>query len=108
MHRRTFLASAASAAAAAAPKRTPVAAIITCYFRNSHADVFIGNIFRGFWWEGKRHESEIEIPAMYLEQTPATDIGVAEAAKHGVIRKPTVAVEPCAHADRDAAKRKRT
>ncbi len=89
MLRRTFLASAA--AVAAAPKRTPVAAIITCYFRNSHADVFIGNIFRGFHWEGKRHESEIEIPAMYLEQTPATDIGVAEAAKNGVVRKATVA-----------------
>jgi hypothetical protein len=92
MHRRTFLAgAAASLHAAAPPNRTPVAAIITCYYRNSHADVFIGNMLRGFWWEGKPHESELVIPAMYLEQTPATDIGVAEANKYGIVRKPTVA-----------------
>lgn len=65
--------------------------MITTYFRNSHADVFIGNILRGYYWEGKRHESELEIAAMHIEQTPSsTDIGRAEAAKHGIPMMPTV------------------
>ena len=59
----------------AAPPRTKVAAIITAYYRNSHADVFVGNILRGYYWEGKPHQSEVEIAAMYIDQTPSTDIG---------------------------------
>src|SRR5262245_21831391 len=88
MDRRTFLFS--SAGALAAPARTKIAAIITAYYRNSHADVFIGNMLRGYYWEGKRHESALEIAAMYIAQTPSTDIGKAEAASHGIPVKPGV------------------
>jgi len=90
MERRSFL-SAAGAAAGAAMPRTKVAAIVTCYFRNSHADVFLGNMLRGFYWEGQPHASRLEIAAMYLEQTPANDIGRAEAARYGIPLTPTVA-----------------
>ncbi|MFN0166114.1 MAG: hypothetical protein ACKV22_06755, partial [Bryobacteraceae bacterium] len=89
MNRRTFLA-ASGGAALGAPRRTRIAAIITVYFRNSHADVFIGNFLRGYHWEGKHHDSELEIAAAYLEQTPSTDIGLAELSKYHVPRKPTV------------------
>ncbi|MBK9166155.1 MAG: hypothetical protein IPM24_01685 [Bryobacterales bacterium] len=87
MNRRAFLASGLSLtgrAAIGAPPRTKIAAVITVYFRNSHADVFIGNMLRGFHWEGKRHESQLEVAAMSLEQTPPTDIGRAEAAARGI------------------------
>ena len=36
----------------AAPRRAKIAAVITAYYRNSHADVFIGNMLRGYYWEG--------------------------------------------------------
>jgi hypothetical protein len=88
MNRRTFLFS--GAAAVAAPRRAKIAAVITTYYRNSHADVFIGNMLRGFYWEGKPHASELEIVAMYLAQTPAADIGRAEAATHGIPLKASV------------------
>lgn len=91
MHRRTFLAASAAGSLSAAPARTKIAAVITTYFRNSHADVFIGNMLRGFYWEGKRHESELEIAAMHLVQAPpSTDIGKAEAAAHGIPMKASV------------------
>ncbi len=90
MNRRAFLAAGGGALLAAAG-RARIAAVITTYYRNSHADVFIGNILRGFYWEGKPHPSELEIAAMHLEQTPAaTDIGRAEAARHGIPLAPTV------------------
>src|SRR3954451_21722540 len=88
MDRRSFLIT--GVAALAAPARTEIAAIITAYYRNSHADVFIGNMLRGYYWEGKPHTSELEVAAMHIEQTPSTDIGRAEAARNGIPVKPTV------------------
>src|SRR5215212_2938460 len=83
MDRRTFLAASVGTALAA-PRPARIAAIITAYYRNSHADVFIGNMLRGYYWDGKPHKSELEIAAMHIEQTPGTDIGRAEAARHGI------------------------
>lgn len=84
MNRRSFLASTAGSAFAAPPNPTRIGAVITTYYRNSHADVFIGNMLRGFYWDGKPHKSELEIAAMHIVQTPATDIGRAQAASHGI------------------------
>lgn len=83
MQRRAFL-SAAGSPGLAAGRRAKIAAVITVYFRNSHADVFAGNILRGFYWEGRPHQSQLEITAMSLEQTPGTDIGRSEAARHRI------------------------
>src|ERR1700692_681189 len=88
MNRRIFLFT--GAAALAASRRAEIAAIITTYYRNSHADVFIGNMLRGYYWEGKPHESELEIVAMYLAQTPSTDTGREQATSHGIPIKATV------------------
>jgi hypothetical protein len=88
MDRRTFLIT--GAAAVASSRRAKIAAVITVYYRNSHADVFIGNMLRGYYWEGKRRDSGLKIAAMYLAQTPSSDIGRAEAASHGIPVKATV------------------
>jgi hypothetical protein len=88
MNRRTFLMT--GGAAMAASPRAKIAAVITAYYRNSHADVFIGNMLRGYYWEGKPHASALEIVAMYLAQAPSNDIGRAEAARHGIPMKATV------------------
>ena len=90
MTRRAFLAASSGAAALAASRRTKIAAIVTAYYRNSHADVFLRNMLRGYYWDGKPHESQLEIAAMYLEQKRANDIGVAEAARYSVPIKATV------------------
>ncbi len=90
MKRRTFLAAGGGAALAGASERAKIAAIITVYFRNSHADVFVGNILRGYYWEGRPHRSELEIAAMHLVQTASNDIGRGEAARHDIPLNPTV------------------
>jgi hypothetical protein len=89
MERRTFLMSA-GAALANQSDRVKIAAIITAYYRNSHADVFIGNMLRGYYWDGKPHQSGLQVATMHLEQTPSNDIGRAEAQKYGIPMKPTV------------------
>lgn len=90
INRRSFLAACGGSAALAAAARAKIAAVVTAYYRNSHADVFLGNMLRGYHWEGKRHESELEIATMYLAQTPANDIGRDEAGRHGISMKPSV------------------
>jgi len=90
MNRRSFVASAAGSVFAV-PVKTRIAAVVTAYYRNSHADVFIGNMLRGFYWDGKRHESELQVAGMYLAQTPANDIGREQADSYRVPMKRTVA-----------------
>ena len=65
MDRRTFLAVGGATALAAQP-RARIGAIVTAYYRNSHADVFLGNMLRGYYWNGKPHSSGLEIASMYL------------------------------------------
>ena len=61
-----------------------VAALVTEYFRGSHADVLITKTFEGYDLYGEPMESRIEIASMYLEQIDKIDIGVGLAAEHGV------------------------
>jgi hypothetical protein len=94
MRRRDFLPTvglAAAGAAGAQPPKTPIGAVVTAYYRNSHADVFVGNMLRGFHWGGRRRDGDLRIAAMYLEQAKSNDIGKAEAAKHGIPLVGTVA-----------------
>ena len=90
MQRRTFLAAGSGAALAATSERARIGAVITVYYRNSHADVYVGNMLRGFYWDGKPHPSQLEIAAMHLVQTPSNDIGRAAAAQHGIPLRATV------------------
>lgn len=82
MNRRGFLVTG-TAAALASQGRARTGAIVTAYYRNSHADVFLGNMLRGYYWNGQPHASGLEIASMYLEQSPSNDIGKGEAAKYG-------------------------
>jgi hypothetical protein len=64
-----------------------VAALLTTYFRGSHADVIVTKILEGYELYGERHEPRIRIASIYLEQLStrgAGDIGIELAAKHGV------------------------
>lgn len=61
-----------------------VAALVTEYFRGSHADVMITKILEGYDLYGERTNSRIKLASMYLEQADEEDIGVGLAQKHGV------------------------
>ena len=61
-----------------------VAALVTEYFRGSHADVLVTKILEGYDLYGERTNSRISLASMYLEQADEEDIGVGLAQKHGV------------------------
>jgi len=60
-----------------------VAAVVTIYFRNSHADVILGKIMEGWKHDGGPGPA-LKLVSVYIEQQPDTDVGRAICEKHGV------------------------
>src|SRR3954469_24574639 len=73
----------ASVALGAAPpfRRLPVAAVVTEYRRNSHADVIVGKILEGFRQDGGAGPA-LRLAALYTDQVPKTDLSRDLAKKH--------------------------
>ncbi|HYO82668.1 MAG TPA: hypothetical protein VES20_14785, partial [Bryobacteraceae bacterium] len=87
MNRRTFLATPASAvlnAAQQSPTPKRLAAIVTEYRLNSHADVIVGKYLEGFKQDGKPPYPHSKIVSMFTEQVPSNDMSRGMAAKHNV------------------------
>jgi hypothetical protein len=86
--RRRFLASSTLAAAVplaaqqGPPKR--IAAIVTEYRHNSHADVVVGKYLEGFRQDGKSAGPRSKIVSMYTAQVPKNDMSRDMAKKHNV------------------------
>jgi hypothetical protein len=68
--------------AAPAADRKKVAAVVTIYRRNSHADVLIGKILEGWKQDGGAGPS-LELTSLYVDQFSADDLAVGLAAKYG-------------------------
>jgi hypothetical protein len=66
----------------APPKR--VAALVTCYWRMSHAEVIVGRLLRGYYYEGERCPPRVQVASLYVDQFPDNDMSRAEAEAHGV------------------------
>ena len=62
----------------------PVAAVVTEYRQNSHADVIVGRILEGYNFDG-RSRPELQLASLYTDQVPANDWSRALAKKHGVL-----------------------
>lgn len=60
-----------------------VAAVVTCYFENSHADVILGKILAG-WEHAGPPGPALKLSAVYIDQFSDRDVGRAACAKHGV------------------------
>ena len=65
-------------------KRKRIAAVVTTYFTNSHADVIVGKFLRGFPTDDGLLAAEVDIVSLYMDQLSAADVGVALARRHGV------------------------
>lgn len=72
-------------------KRKQVAAIITEYRRNSHADVILGRLLNGYGYYGEQRTPRLDVVSLYTDQVPENDLSRAQAAAHGTTIYPTVA-----------------
>jgi hypothetical protein len=70
--------------AAAAARRKRIAAVITEYRPDSHADVIVGRLLEGYEYNGRHQTPQVEVVSMYTDQAPSNDMSRAMAAKHRV------------------------
>ena len=80
--------AAAGRAFGAAKKR--VAAVVTEYRRDSHADVIVGRLLEGYEYDGQRRPPGVRVVSMYTDQVPGNDMSRALAARYDVKVCPTV------------------
>lgn len=63
-------------------EKLPVAAVVTVYRKNSHADVIVGKILRGFQQDGGVGP-DLRLVSMFTDQTPAGDLSRELSETHG-------------------------
>jgi hypothetical protein len=66
--------AAADEAGQASVERPQVAALITEFRRNSHAEVILDRILEGYGWEGAHYRPKLDLVAMYVDQFPEGDL----------------------------------
>jgi hypothetical protein len=76
-----FSVTAAVAADSPVPQRR-VAAIVTVYTHNSHADVIVSRLLQTDTLDGKGNDSPLKLVSLYTDQRPAGDMSRLLAASH--------------------------
>ena len=66
------------------PKRPPrIAAIVTVFRHNSHAEMIVGRVLRGYELNDKAPRSSLKLVSLYVDQYPKGDLSRDLAKKHG-------------------------
>ncbi|MFM9964511.1 MAG: hypothetical protein ACKV2Q_25190 [Planctomycetaceae bacterium] len=63
-------------------EKLPVAAVVTAYHKNSHADVIVGKILEGFQQDGGQGP-DLRLVSLYADQVSPRDLSRPLAEKHG-------------------------
>lgn len=71
-------------------KRKKIAAILTTYFPNSHADVIATKYMKGYPTDKGLLAPRVDLVSIYLDQIDSRDIGVGLAAEHNVPIYPSI------------------
>src|SRR5882724_7134990 len=77
-----FTSARAADFASPAPAKN-VAAIVTVYHHNSHADMIAGRLLRTDTLDGKGSHSPLKLVSLYTDQRPTNDLGRRLAASYG-------------------------
>lgn len=67
---------------APAREKLPVAAVVTVYQKNSHADVIVGKILEGFQQDGGKGP-DLRLVSLFTDQVPTHELSRGLAEKHG-------------------------
>jgi hypothetical protein len=62
-------------------KRPKIAALITEFRRNSHAEVIVDRILEGYGWESEHYRPQLDLVAMYVDQFPDADLSRERASR---------------------------
>ena len=76
-------------------ERKKIAAIITCYYPFSHADVIVTKFLKGFPTDEALEAPQVDIVSMYLDQVHEQDVGLALAEEHGIPRYGSISAALC-------------
>jgi len=74
----------------AVKSRPRIAAVVTEYRENSHADVIVTKFLEGCKTEEVEFRPQVQIVSLFMDQRAAQDTGEAMAAKHRVRLSPTI------------------
>ena len=69
--------------------KLPIAAVVTVYYRNSHADVIVGKVLEG-WQQDGGLGPDLKLVSMYVDQVGANDLSVPLSKKHGFLPAKTI------------------
>src|SRR3954453_24216488 len=83
------LAAASGRAAATVPKK--VAAVVTVFTHNSHAEMIAGRLLESYTLDGKGERPNLQLVSLSTDQVPEADLSRALAKKHGFLLAPTIA-----------------
>jgi hypothetical protein len=73
-----------------APPRKKVAAIVTSYAENTHADLIVGRLLETDTLDGKGRRPDLDLVSLYRDQPQKGDLGERQASVHGVRLSGTV------------------
>lgn len=71
-------------------ERKKIAAIVTTYFENSHADLIVSKFAAGFPTAGGVIEPKVDLVSMYMDQLHPRDVGMDVAREHGITVYPSI------------------
>lgn len=76
--------SSAEAAGVAAKHVPRVAALVTAYYHNSHADVIVSRLVQTMTLDGKGERPNLKLVSLYIDQPDSSSVGLEIAHKYGV------------------------
>jgi len=75
------------------PVRPKLAAIVTTYFKYSHAQHIVDRLLDGYGWEGTHHYPPMDLVTLYVDQVGANDLSRERAARHPDMKVHTTIAE---------------
>lgn len=76
----------------AVKSRPAIAAVVTQYRKASHGQGIVDRFLDGYGWQGRHHQPQVDVVALYVDQKPRGDLRLERASRHpGLAVYPTIA-----------------